>query len=245
MWIDTFCVPFLLVFAPFKGYIVKQDNNMIPLGDIDRRPISFPVITAIIISANVSIFLLELFNGDAFILRWSLIPAEIARGRNLITILSAMFMHAGWLHIIGNMVYFWAFGPEMEDVMNKGGFLIFYLSGGLVASLAQVVVNPKSTVPNLGASGAIAAVMGAFLITFPRDRIRTVILLGWFFFIRFIPAIILVGFWFVIQLFSEVGVGAQRQTGGVAYMAHISGFIFGMASARLFESRQRRAKLGI
>jgi len=218
---------------------------LIPLGDIDRRPISFPVITAIIISANVFIFLLELFNGEAFILRWSLIPSEIARGRNLITILTTMFMHGGWLHIIGNMVYFWAFGPEIEDVMGKARYLFFYLSGGLVASLAQVVINPASTVPNLGASGAIAAVMGAFLITFPHDRIRTLVFIFWFVTVSYIPAVILVGLWFLIQFFSEFGSITQKQAGGIAYMAHIGGFVYGMAFSRLFEPRQRRAKLGI
>ena len=127
--------------------------------------------------------------------------------------------------------------------MGRVFYTVFYLSGGLVATLAQVVINPASSIPNLGASGAIAAIMGAFLITFPRDRIRTVIFLGWFVFVRFIPAIILVGFWFIIQLFSEVGaVSHTHLDGGVAYMAHIGGFIFGMASARLFESRQRRAR---
>jgi membrane associated rhomboid family serine protease len=151
-----------------------------------------------------------------------------------------MFMHGGWLHIIGNMIYFWAFGPEIEDMMGKAPYLLFYLSGGLAATLAQVFINPASSIPNLGASGAIAAVMGAFLVTFPRDRIRTIVFLGIFVTIFFIPAIFLVGFWFVLQLFSEVGSLAERQTGGIAYAAHIGGFAFGLTSARLFERRQRR-----
>jgi len=219
---------------------------MIPLKDIDRRPLRFPVITALIIGVNILVFLLELAKGEAFIMRWSFIPSEIAAGRNLITVLTAIFMHGGVLHIAGNMVYFWAFGPEIEDAMGRILYPVFYLAGGLAASLTQVAINATSSVPNLGASGAIAAVMGAFLVTFPRDKIRTVILFGWFIFIRFIPAIILVGFWFVIQLFSQVGSLLQGQTGGgVAYMAHIGGFVFGMASARLFESRQRRARRGI
>src|SRR5512146_2089908 len=139
---------------------------MIPLSDIDRRPIRFPVVTALIIATNVFIFFLELTNGQSFILRWSVIPSKISAGRDLITILSAMFMHGGWLHIIGNMVYFWAFGPEIEDVMGRTRYVVFYLAGGLVATMAQVLMNPASNVPNLGASGAIAAVMGAFLVTF-------------------------------------------------------------------------------
>jgi membrane associated rhomboid family serine protease len=219
---------------------------MIPLSDIDRRPLRFPVMTALIIGTNVLVFLLELVKGEDFIMRWSFIPLEIASGKNLVTLLTAMFIHGSVLHIAGNMVYLWAFGPEIEDAMGRVFYAVFYLSGGLVAALAQVIMNPASSIPNLGASGAIAAIMGAFLITFPRDRIRTVIFLGWFVFIRFIPSIILVAFWFVMQLFSEVGALAQRQTGGgVAYIAHICGVIFGMASARLFESRQRHDRQGI
>lgn len=124
-------------------------------------------------------------------------------------------------------------------------YLIFYLLGGFVANTAQVGMAPSSTVPNLGASGAIAAVMGAFLITYPRDRIRTVLVFGWFWQVRFVPAIVLVGLWFLTQLFSEVGALAQVQTGGVAYMAHIGGLLFGMLTSRLFESRRRRLEQGL
>jgi membrane associated rhomboid family serine protease len=214
---------------------------MIPLSDIDRRPSRFPLITILIIGANTFIFLLELVNGPAFVVRWSFIPSEIAAGRNLITIMTAMFIHGGWLHIIGNMIFFWAFGPEIEDMMGRTRYPVFYVAGGLAAFGVQIAVNPASLVPTLGASGAIAAVMGAFLITFPRDRIRTVVFLGFFVTIFFIPAIILVGLWFLIQLFSEVGSLVERRPGGgTAYAAHIGGFVFGMASARLFERRQRR-----
>lgn len=218
---------------------------MIPIGDADRRPLHLPIVTALVIGANAVMFLLELAGGDAFINRLAMVPAEIVAGRNWITILTAMFMHAGWAHILGNMVFFWVFGPEIEDVMGPVRYLIFYLLGGLAATVAQVVIAPNSTVPNLGASGAIAAVMGAFLITYPRDRIRTVLLLGWFARVTFIPAVVLVGFWFLTQLFSEIGALAQTQTGGVAYMAHIGGFVFGAVSARLFETRQRRTQQGL
>jgi membrane associated rhomboid family serine protease len=218
---------------------------MIPLSDIDRRPSRFPVINALIIGANILTFLLELLKGEAFIMRWSFIPSEIADGRNVITILTAMYLHGGVFHIAGNMIYLWAFGPEIEDAMGRIRYFVFYFLGGLVASFAQVVINPFSSVPSLGASGAIAAVMGAFLVTFPHDRIRTVVFLGWFVTVSFIPAILLVGFWFIIQLFSEIGSLAQRQAGGgIAYMAHIGGFVFGIASARLFESRKRLLEMG-
>jgi membrane associated rhomboid family serine protease len=218
---------------------------MFPLGDASRRIRHFPVVTTGIIVLNVIMFMIELAGGDPFITRWSVVPADIVAGRHLITILTAMFMHAGWLHIIGNMVFFWAFGPEIEDVMGPLRFASFYLLGGRIAFSAQIIAQPTSTVPNLGASGAIAAVMGAFLITYPRDRIRTVLLLGWFVQVAFIPAIVLVGLWFLIQLFSELGAVAQVQSGGVAYLAHIGGFIFGALAARLFESRKRRAEQGL
>jgi len=212
---------------------------MIPLSDIDRRPARFPLVTSLIIAANIFMFFMELTEGQPFILRWSVIPSEISAGHRLITILSAMFMHGGWLHIIGNMVYFWAFGPGVEDAMGRSRFIVFYLAGGLVATLAQVMASPGSHVPNLGASGAIAAVMGAFLITFPKDRIRTVVFIGFFFTIAFIPALILVGFWFALQLLSEIGSIMARTSGGVAYMAHIGGLIFGALAARRFEIKRR------
>jgi membrane associated rhomboid family serine protease len=218
---------------------------VIPLGDADRRPLRFPIVSALIVGVNVVVFLLELIGGNAFFARWALVPADIVSGRNWITILTAMFMHAGWVHILGNLAFFWAYAPEIEDVMGPMRYLIFYLLGGLAATIAQVVIAPDSTVPNVGASGAIAAVMGAFLVTFPRDRIRTLLLLGWFSQITLVPAILLVGLWFLTQLLSEVGALATTQTGGVAYMAHIGGFLFGMILGRLFETRWRRAQQGL
>jgi membrane associated rhomboid family serine protease len=222
-----------------------QEIEMIPLGDSSRRPLNFPIVTALVIAANTFVFLLELAGGDTFINRWSLVPADIMAGRNWITILTAMFMHAGWAHILGNMLFFWVFGPEIEDVMGPFRYLTFYLLGGLAATAAQILIDPTSIVPNLGASGAIAGVMGAFLITYPRDRIRTVLFFGWFARVTFIPAIILVGFWFLTQLFSEVGALAQVQSGGVAYMAHIGGFVFGASTARVFESPKLRYRQGL
>jgi membrane associated rhomboid family serine protease len=212
---------------------------MIPIGDASRRPVRFPIATIAIIAINVLVFLGELGSGNAFINRWSEIPAHIVAGRDWITIFTAMFMHAGWLHILGNMLFLWVFGPQIEDVMGPLRYIFFYLLGGVAASLAQIAVDPHSTVPNLGASGAIAAVMGVFLITYPRDQIKTVLFIGWFFGVRLIPAIILVGFWFLIQLFSEVGALAATQNGGVAYMAHVGGFLFGLVLGRLFEDQRR------
>ena len=213
---------------------------MIPLRDESRRPSRFPVVTALIIALNLLAFFLELSNGDEFVDRWSVVPADILAGRHLITIVTALFMHASWSHVLGNMVFLWAFGPQIEDAMNPRRYVAFYLAGGVVSMVAQIAVDPGSTVPNLGASGAIAAVMGAFLVTYPRDRIRTVLFIGFFVRITFIPAALLIGFWFLTQLVS-FGVIADVQSGGVAYMAHIGGVIFGAVTARLFEDPRRLA----
>ena len=210
-------------------------GGMIPLRDASREPRSFPVVTTAIIVANAFVFVLELMGGDAFVKQWSLVPADIVAGRHWITILTAMFMHAGWMHIIGNMVFLWAFGPEVEDAMGALRYSAFYLLSGLVAALAQIAAMPSSTVPNLGASGAIAGVMGAFLITYPHDEIRTLLVLGWFVRVAFIPAALLIGVWFLIQFFNQVGAVADVQGGGVAYTAHVGGFIFGVITTRIFE----------
>lgn len=215
-------------------------GGMIPLGDVSRRPSRVPIVTILIILVNCFVFVRELMGGETFVTMWSAIPAQIFSGHHWVTILTAMFMHASWSHIIGNMIFLWAFAPEIEDAMGPGRYFVFYIVGGLVAMLAQVGADTHSTIPNLGASGAIAAVMGAFLVTYPRDRIRAVLFLLVFVRITFIPAAFLIGFWFLTQLFNAGSV-AQVQTGGVAYLAHIGGFIFGAVTARLFEYPRRIA----
>jgi membrane associated rhomboid family serine protease len=209
--------------------------TLIPLADTTRKPTRFPVMTNAIILMNVVVFALELLGGAGFVQQWSVVPANIVAGQNWVTIITAMFMHAGWMHIIGNMVFLHAFGPEVEDAMGRPRYLTFYLLSGIAASVAQIAMTSLSHVPNLGASGAIAGVMGAFLITYPRDRIRTLLVI--FIFVRttVIPASFLIGFWFLIQLFSQIGAVADVQSGGVAYAAHVGGFIFGAISARFFE----------
>ena len=217
---------------------------VIPLSDASRRPTRFPVVTATIILINVLVFLAELAGGESFVTRWSVIPAEIVAGHHWITVLTAMFMHGSWSHLLGNMVFLWAFGPEVEDLMDPRRYLAFYLLGGLAATLAQLVAGPSSTVPNLGASGAIAAVMGAFLVTYPQDRIRSLLMIFVFVRVAYIPAVVLIGVWILTQF---VSLGAVAQTpqpaGGVAYAAHVGGFIFGAVTARLFEDRDRLAEL--
>jgi membrane associated rhomboid family serine protease len=212
--------------------------GVIPLNDATRRPNRIPVVTAGIIVVNVLAFLLELAGGEAFVTRWSVIPADVVAGHNWVTVLTAMFMHASVSHILGNMVFLWAFGPEVEDLMGRGRYLVFYLLGGLAATAAQLVAGPTSTVPNLGASGAIAAVMGAFVVTYPRDRIRSLLIIFVFVRVAYLPAVLLIGIWFLSQLVSLGAVTPEASglaAGGVAYAAHVGGFLFGAIGVRLFE----------
>jgi len=215
-------------------------GGLIPLTDASRRPVHVPVVTACIILANFFIFALELKGGDAFVLQWAAVPANILAGHHWINLLTSMFLHGSWSHIIGNMIFLWAFGPEIEDSMNPVRYLAFYLLGGLIAMLAEVAASPSSTVPTLGASGAIAAVMGAFLVTYPRDQIRALLFIFVFVRVTWIPAALLIGVWFLIQLFN-VGSVATVQTGGVAYVAHVGGALFGALTARFFEDPRRLA----
>jgi len=211
-------------------------GGLIPLGDASRPARRATAVTLLVIIVNVFVFFMELNGGDDFVREWSAIPLRILHGYGLVTLLTSMFIHGGWMHIIGNMIYLWAFGPPIERAMGSGRFLGFYLAGGLVAMLAQVAADPFSRIPVLGASGAIAAVMGAFIVTYPRDRIRTLLFFLIFIRITYIPAALLIGFWFLIQVFN-VGRVAEVRTGGVAYLAHIAGFLFGVVTARLFRRR--------
>ncbi|MBI1210042.1 MAG: rhomboid family intramembrane serine protease [Alphaproteobacteria bacterium] len=211
---------------------------MFPLGDASRRLGTIPVITIALVAANAVVFYFELTQGEPFILRWAVVPSVIARHEHYETIVSAMFMHGGWMHIIGNMIFLWSFGPQIEAVMGPIRYLLFYFLGGIAAFAAQIAADPTSTIPNLGASGAIAAVMGAFLVIFPRDQIRTLIFAGVFTRIVYLPAILLIGLWFLLQVLSVNMEQAQGEAaGGVAYLAHIGGAIFGAAAAKIFERR--------
>jgi membrane associated rhomboid family serine protease len=212
-------------------------GGLIPLGDASRPSRAF-VVTILIIVVNAWAFFQELIGGPRFVAAYSVVPLRLMHGHHTITLLTSMFMHGGWLHIIGNMIYLWAFGPAIEDAMGSFRFLFFYLAGGLVAMFAQVIGDPYSTVPVLGASGAIAAVMGAFIVTFPRDRIRTLLWILIFIRVTYIPAIFLIGFWFLIQLVN-FGSVADVRTGGVAYLAHIAGFLFGVATGRILRNPRR------
>ncbi len=214
---------------------------MFPLADASRHQRTLPIVTVAIVALNGFAFMLELAGGEDFVLRWALVANNITAGRDWITFVTSMFLHGSWSHIIGNMIFLWAFGPEIEDAMGPARYALFYLAGGVAAMAAQIAGDPHSTIPALGASGAIAAVMGAFLVTYPRDQIRTIIFFGVFFRITLIPAALLIGLWFMLQLVNLGAVGdVETQTGTmVAYLAHVGGGVFGALTARLFEDKQR------
>jgi membrane associated rhomboid family serine protease len=213
-------------------------GGLIPLGDASRRPRGAAFATLLIILVNIYVFFLELSGGERFVRAWSAIPVRITHGHHSITLLTSMFLHASWMHIIGNMIFLWAFGPAMEDVMGHARYVVFYLAGGVTAMMAQILAAPNSNISCLGASGAIAAVMGAFIVTFPRDRIRTLLWFLIFFRVTYIPAVLLIGFWILTQIWN-VGAVTDAQSGGVAYMAHVGGFAFGLITGRFFVIRDR------
>jgi membrane associated rhomboid family serine protease len=186
-----------------------------------------------LIALNVLFFFVELTGGDAFIETWAFVPSRFLAnpGADFLTIFTSMFMHAGWLHLGGNMLYLWIFGDNVEDRFGHIKFIIFYLLCGLVATFAQLAFSLGSNVPNLGASGAIAGVLGAYILLFPKGRVR--VLQGQQ--VIQVPALIVIGLWIVLQLFSSIGsIASTAQTGGVAYMAHVGGFIAGIVLTFLF-----------
>jgi membrane associated rhomboid family serine protease len=202
---------------------------IVPGRDVSRPLATFPLALPTIVGVNVLVFIVEVAAGESFIERWAMVPNDVTHGLHLETLLTSMFMHAGVLHIAGNMVFLVAFGEQLEA--NRLGplrFLIFYLLCGFAADALQIAVDPNSTIPNLGASGAIAGVMGGFIIVFPGDQIQAWVL-GLF---RVIPtrisAAVFIGVWFLLQLISGFGSLADTTTGeGVAYFAHVGGFIAG------------------
>lgn len=220
---------------------------MIPIGDDNVPNAKFPFINILLIVINVAAFLYEVTldpnSLQAFVNQWAVTPTDILAGRHWITLITGMFLHGSWLHLIGNMLFLAIFGDNIEDIAGHIPYLFFYLLGGLAAAFTHIYFNATSTVPSLGASGAIAAVMGAYIIMFPRARVRAFVFLGIMGFVTRISAIIFLGFWFLTQLFSGVtSLGANTaQTSGVAVWAHVGGFIFGVLVGFFLRGRAARA----
>ena len=200
---------------------------MFPIGDDNSGRRTVPLVTYALIALNVLFFFVELSAGDAFIMKWAFVPNRFISDpiNDSLTLLTSMFMHAGWLHLGGNMLYLWIFGDNVEDRFGHIKFTIFYLICGVAAIFAQLAFSLGSSIPSLGASGAIAGVLGAYILMFPQGRIsvlqgRQMIK---------VPALIVIGLWIVLQFFSGIGsIANSAETGGVAYMAHIGGFVAGV-----------------
>ena len=221
---------------------------MFPLGDDNSMRRSTPYVTYILIAINVAVFLLELQNSDEFIKRWAFVPARFSADEagNIPTIFTAMFMHGSWLHLGGNMLYLWIFGDNVEDRFGHFKFLIFYLLTGIAATFAQYYVMPDSSVPNVGASGAIAGILGAYILMFPQARVN--VLVGRQ--MVAMPALIVLGLWIALQMFSGVGAIAYtdettRDVGGVAYMAHVGGFVAGLFMTFLFRGSGGNPRISV
>jgi len=206
---------------------------MLPIGDDDTGRRTVPLVTYVLIALNILFFFVEQSGGDAFIGKWAFVPRRFVANPvgGVLTLLTSMFMHAGWLHLGGNMLYLWIFGDNVEDRFGHINFTIFYLLCGLAATFAQLAFSLGSNIPNLGASGAIAGVLGAYILLFPQGRVK--VLQGQQ--VIQVPALIVIGMWIVLQFFSGIGsVANAAQTGGVAYMAHIGGFVAGFVLTFLF-----------
>jgi len=221
--------------------MVPYTRHVIPLRDVIPSRTT-PFVTVGIIAANALAFWFELSlpagTRQVLICDFGIVPAAFAWP----TLLSSMFLHGGWLHIIGNMWFLWIFGDNVEDRLGHGRYLAFYLLCGAVAGIAQALASPDSYIPTIGASGAIAGVMGAYFVLYPRSRVLTLIWLFVFVDIVEIPAVFFLGFWFLMQLFSGVGSVAQTagNHGGVAFWAHVAGFLFGVAAVFVFRRSERQ-----
>lgn len=201
---------------------------MMPLGDDNSGRRTLPVVTYVLIAINALVFVLfELPNPnlDAFIQQWGTVPAEIMAGRGLLTLITSMFLHGGWAHLGGNMLFLWIFGDNVEDAFGHALYIVFYLVCGLVASMAQVLLNTSSTIPGVGASGAISGVLAAYIVMFGSNRVR--VLMGGF--VTSVPAYVMIGLWIVLQFVNGfASIANTAQTDGVAYGAHVGGFIAGL-----------------
>ena len=218
---------------------------MIPLRDtIPSR--STPVVTILIIVTNVLVFLymlsLDPYEQNHFIRQYAVVPARLHPS----ALITCMFLHGGWMHIIGNMWFLWVYGDNVEDVLGHFKYLVFYLLCGVVAGFTQYAIDPTSHVPTLGASGAIAGVMGAYLSKFPHSRILTVIPIIVFWTTIEVPAVIILVYWFILQFFSGLGSIAESQAshggGGVAFFAHVGGFIAGMVLVSVMGTKERYSR---
>jgi membrane associated rhomboid family serine protease len=237
---------------------------LLPIGDDNYGRRVTPLVVYAIVATNILMFIAQFTLGDAFTVAYAAIPFEITHGTDLtapvrldgvgqipqapgptpiyLTLLTSMFLHGGFMHILGNMLFLWIFGDNIEDNFGHLKFAAFYFISGIVAALAQILFDPNSVIPTVGASGAIAGVMGAYIVMFPRNRVRALAFLGFLVTTIEVPAVVMLGIWIVTQFFSQFAAitqnTSQTRGGGVAYMAHIGGFIVGVLLSFLFRRRR-------
>jgi membrane associated rhomboid family serine protease len=213
---------------------------LFPIGDDNIKGGHPPIFSHGFLLLNIAVFIFQVSMSASvqasFVETWGAVPYEIIQGFDLQTLFTSIFMHGSWLHLLGNMLYLWIFADNIEAVIGNFRFVLFYLAGGLLASLAQVLIDPTSGIPVVGASGAIAAVMGAYFIMFPGSRIRMFFLI--FFIVFYVPSWVFLGLWFVQQAISGFGVlGASPEMGGIAWWAHIGGFVFGIVAGFYYREK--------
>jgi membrane associated rhomboid family serine protease len=216
---------------------------MFPIGDTDVKGSGPGILTIVLIVINVLAFLFELSLGQSglrdFVQQYGVVPTEITQGNQLYSLFTSMFLHGGWVHLISNMLFLGVFGDNVEATLGKIYYLGFYLLGGLAASATFVLVNLDSNRPSIGASGAVAALLGAYIVMFPESRVKALVVVGFWGFVTRVQALLFLGIWFITQLFNGVAtLGVDTaQTGGIAVWAHIGGFVFGLIIGFLFRNQ--------
>ena len=237
---------------PWKENHVAHSKSMIPLAD-DNPTRSTPIITYALIASCIAVFLWQFSLGPnvkiaiyalgvipASLLQGAMLPVELRWVSPEMTVITSMFLHGGFMHLIGNMLYLWVFGDNIEDILGKPVFIIFYVACGIVAALSQALPDPSSTIPMIGASGAISGILGAYMVFFPKRSIRVAIPLGFFLQVLRLPAFVVLIFWFVLQLINSSFSGSD---GGVAFGAHIGGFIAGVILAPVLAVTLRKKRI--
>ncbi len=215
---------------------------LFPIGD-DNIERGHPAIFSYgFLLLNIAVFMVQMsfpteYEQRIFVEQYGVIPMEISHGLDMETLLTSIFLHGGWAHLLGNMLYLWIFGDNIEATIGSIRFVLFYFVGGILAGLTQVLIEPNSVIPCIGASGAIAAIMGAYTVMFPKSRVKMILLV--FFAIFYIPAWVFLGFWFAQQAMSGIGalnIGGES-TGGVAWWAHIGGFVYGAVVGLVYRKK--------
>ncbi|MFO7917773.1 MAG: rhomboid family intramembrane serine protease [Anaerolineae bacterium] len=222
---------------------------MFPIDDSDVREAGPGAVTIVLVIINIIAFLAEVlvfrFELRELVRQYGVVPMQILQGRRLYTLFTSLFLHGGWFHLFSNMLILWIFGDNVEAVLGKIPYILFYIAGGIAASMTHVLVNPGSSVPSIGASGAIGAIMGAYVVMFPESQVSVLLLFGFFFIIRRVTALLFLGLWFVMQFFSGIAsLGIETaETGGIAVWAHVGGFLFGLLIGFLFKGKAEEMSL--